>query len=161
MHREATPIPPREINPFIPETLEKVILKVLSKEPSARYRTADQLGRVLQIVQRELHETAGDAQKAPRSAPVRQKTSRDRAAQPRPDSGPIPNSTRSARRTTGSLQPAEPRLSDQWSSYTDTEVYPSEPAADIDWLAVFLGLVAVAAWGGLIPFFIWVYNNLF
>jgi len=161
MHREATPIPPREINPFIPETLDKVILKVLSKEPSARYRTADQLGRVLQIVQREMHEPAEESPQAPRSAPVRQKTSRDRAAQSRPDSGSIPNSARAARRTTGSLQPAEPRLSDQWSSSTDTEAYPSEVAAEIDWLAVFLGLVAVAAWGGLIPFFIWVYNNLF
>jgi serine/threonine-protein kinase len=27
--------------------LEEIILKVLAKEPSARYRTADQLGRVL------------------------------------------------------------------------------------------------------------------
>jgi hypothetical protein len=31
----------------------------------------------------------------------------------------------------------------------------------IDWLAVFLGLAAVVAWGGLVPFFIWVYNSIF
>jgi serine/threonine protein kinase len=47
MHREDKPIPPRRLNPKIPVTLEDIILKVLSKEPSARYRTADQLGRVL------------------------------------------------------------------------------------------------------------------
>jgi serine/threonine-protein kinase len=47
LHREATPIPPRRLNPDIPLPLEQIILKVLSKEPSARYRTADQLGRVL------------------------------------------------------------------------------------------------------------------
>ncbi len=47
MHREAPPVPPSVFAPDIPERLEKVILKVLSKEPSARYRTADQLGRVL------------------------------------------------------------------------------------------------------------------
>ncbi|MHC1741258.1 MAG: protein kinase [Anaerolineaceae bacterium] len=41
------PVPPRTINPQIPETLEKIILKVLSKEPSQRFRTADQMGRVL------------------------------------------------------------------------------------------------------------------
>lgn len=46
-HREVNPAPPRQLNPAIPETLEQIILKVLSKEPSARYRTADQLGRVL------------------------------------------------------------------------------------------------------------------
>ncbi|MEK6223187.1 MAG: protein kinase [Chloroflexota bacterium] len=46
-HQLATPINPSEINPFLSQTLEKIILKVLSKEPSARYRTADQLGRVL------------------------------------------------------------------------------------------------------------------
>jgi eukaryotic-like serine/threonine-protein kinase len=47
LHLEANPIPPSEYIPDIPRTLEEIILKVLSKEPSARYRTADQLGRVL------------------------------------------------------------------------------------------------------------------
>lgn len=41
--------PPRLtlFNPSLPETLERVVHKVLAKEPSARYRTADQLGRIL------------------------------------------------------------------------------------------------------------------
>jgi serine/threonine-protein kinase len=47
LHMEAKPIPPSEYIPDLPEALEEIILKVLSKEPSARYRTADQLGRVL------------------------------------------------------------------------------------------------------------------
>ena len=47
LHMEAHPIPPSEYIPDLPPALEEIILKVLSKEPSARYRTADQLGRVL------------------------------------------------------------------------------------------------------------------
>ncbi len=47
MHREETPVAPRYYNPNIPPALEEIIMKVLSKEPSARYRTADQLGRLL------------------------------------------------------------------------------------------------------------------
>jgi serine/threonine-protein kinase len=47
MHREVYPRPPQEIYPGISENLNRIIMKVLSKEPSARYRTADQLGRVL------------------------------------------------------------------------------------------------------------------
>lgn len=39
--------PPIELNQKIPAALNEIMLKVLSKEPSARYRTADQLGRVL------------------------------------------------------------------------------------------------------------------
>ncbi len=47
MHREVLPPPPRRFNPEIPQALEQIILKVLAKEPSARYRTADQFARVL------------------------------------------------------------------------------------------------------------------
>ena len=46
-HRYESPPFPREINPEISQELEEIILKVLSKEPSSRYRTADQLGRII------------------------------------------------------------------------------------------------------------------
>ncbi len=47
MHRDEPPVPPRKIKPDLPPSLERILLKVLSKEPAARYRTADQLGQVL------------------------------------------------------------------------------------------------------------------
>ncbi len=47
MHLNQNPPSPSKLNPAIPPSLEKIVLKVLSKEPSARYRTADQFGRIL------------------------------------------------------------------------------------------------------------------
>ena len=47
LHQTLPPPSPRSLNPEISPTLESILLKVLSKEPAARYRTADQLGRVL------------------------------------------------------------------------------------------------------------------
>mgnify|MGYP005841195123 FL=1 len=42
-------MPPRvtDFNPSIPTQLDQIIQKVMSKEPASRYRTADQLGRIL------------------------------------------------------------------------------------------------------------------
>jgi serine/threonine-protein kinase len=37
-----------EYNPNVPDTLGQIVYKVMSKEPSARYRMADQLGHVLE-----------------------------------------------------------------------------------------------------------------
>ena len=36
-----------EYNPYVPDQISRIVSKVLSKTPSGRYRTADQLGRVL------------------------------------------------------------------------------------------------------------------
>jgi serine/threonine-protein kinase len=46
-HRFEPPPSPQEFNPEISEALDTIILKVLSKEPATRYRTADQFGRIL------------------------------------------------------------------------------------------------------------------
>ncbi|HUG34617.1 MAG TPA: protein kinase [Anaerolineales bacterium] len=47
MHLQDQPIPISEYIPDVAPALEQIVMKVLSKEPAARYRTADQLGRVL------------------------------------------------------------------------------------------------------------------
>jgi serine/threonine-protein kinase len=48
LHLEAIPPVLSSMLPNISPELEQIMDKVLSKEPSMRYRTADQLGRVLQ-----------------------------------------------------------------------------------------------------------------
>jgi serine/threonine-protein kinase len=47
LHQSVPPPSPRALNAEVPAALEQIVFKVLSKEPAARYRTADQLGRVL------------------------------------------------------------------------------------------------------------------
>ncbi len=54
MHSHKPAPSPRQLNPDIPPALEQIILKVLSKEPSARYRSADQLGRILEMLDQPL-----------------------------------------------------------------------------------------------------------
>jgi serine/threonine protein kinase len=66
LHLNAPPPQPRSLNPDIPAPLETIVLKVLSKEPAARYRTADQLGRVLMTYASQ----AGMAEVMPASMPA-------------------------------------------------------------------------------------------
>jgi len=46
-HIRQTPPHVTEIAPAVPEQLERIVQKVLAKEPAQRYRMADQLGRIL------------------------------------------------------------------------------------------------------------------
>lgn len=137
LHRRATPLPPRQFNSTIPPTLEKITLKVLSKEPSARYRTADQLGRVLMSFSEQI--TPGGAS-PPKGAAI------PRPVQP-----------------TAGIQETVRRPTPMPSAHHAAPVQP-QPAAppvenpfDIDWINIGLGILALVAVGGLIPFWLWVY----
>ncbi|HVN14134.1 MAG TPA: protein kinase [Anaerolineales bacterium] len=129
LHIEAEPIPIREYVPDIPSALEEIVMKVLAKEPSARYRTADQLGRVLLRFGTQRDEPIPESLTL---TPEVSTTYRQPEPPPDPTPSPISNTTR-------------------------TLPHPASVDLDIDWISVALGLVALIAAGGLIPFWIWVY----
>lgn len=60
------PIPDvRSINPDVPEELAKIIKKVMNKEPSQRFRTADHLAQALVAFQQRYRGMSGQVQKSP------------------------------------------------------------------------------------------------
>lgn len=140
-HREEAPPPITDLVPDIPPALARVVHKVLSKEPSARYRTADQLGRVLMTINRSL--ASGEpVQAAPPPAP--KKTP--------PKVPPTPRQTAQSK-----VQPeAKPAPPPAAPPRPEPEPEDETPL-DIDWVSVGLGLLALLAVGGLIPFWMWVY----
>lgn len=66
--------PPRlsEINPQIPTDLERIILKSLSKDPNARHRSADVLGRILIAYKEKGHDPTDDQNYPESSVPQTQ-----------------------------------------------------------------------------------------
>ena len=115
LHRYESPPSPRHINPEISPALEEIILKVLAKEASSRYRTADQLGRIV-ISFTELDSNGYLEEET--SSPI----SYDPALQ--------------------AIKALEKKR------------------APRGWLTVLLGLLALIALGGLIPFWLWVYFQI-
>jgi serine/threonine protein kinase len=113
-HIEANPAPISELVPDISPILEQIQTKVLSKEPSQRYRTADQFGRVLL--------NFGNSKPSP-------------ALTLTPEAAP-----------TFISPPA-----------TISTPSPADPVPEIDWVSVGLGLAALVAVLGLVPFWLWVY----
>lgn len=133
MHREAQPTPPQAFLPEMPESLNQILMKVLSKEPSARYRTADQLGRVLLTLTNpnELPVSADNLNDAPT---IGTQTLMDGLPEPK-----------------GEAVGRHPKPG------TDQVQRKLDNPLDIDWGTWILGLFALLAVGGLIPFWLWVY----
>jgi eukaryotic-like serine/threonine-protein kinase len=139
-HIQATPPPVSGLNPAVPPQIEQIVNKILSKEPSGRYRTGDQLGRIL--------------------TSYRQSSMEDTGPQRPVSAIPIPISERET-------TPPQPAPSPEYSrSYTrqrppqsgPTTIHAPIPELEgTDWMAVGLGLLAVIALLGLAPLWYAVY----
>jgi len=152
MHRTVAPTPPSQLNPLIPPALEQACLKVLSKEPSARYRTADQFGRVLISLSRSI-------KASPSGTSSTIKSTTDELSHPHTPSIVAPSQSRPSPQTStqpARIEPPSPSLSKPSTNHP--EVIPrSQNAMDIDWGTWALVLLAVITLGGLVPFWVWVY----
>ena len=138
MHRVETPPPPRQLNPSIPAALEEITLKVLSKEPAARYRTADQLGRVLLSFGNINQDKTG-----PIVLPQGKKS-----GEIKPSPAPTPVKTQTQ---VDSL----PILDEDW--YESEVEEENNPVDVVTWI---LGLLAFTAVFGLIPFWLYIYFSI-
>jgi len=138
MHREETPISPRRLNSAIPETLDEITLKVLSKEPSARYRTADQLGRVLMSFGRINKDKTGPIILPQTSTP------------PLEEEDDLNGKRFPPREPVVVPLPVEP----------EEDEFNNGPEEKIDWLTWVLGLLAFTAILGLIPFWLYIYFSI-
>jgi serine/threonine-protein kinase len=132
LHRDQPPPPPGSFNAEISPALEQIILKVLAKEPAARYRTADQFGRVL---------AAFGGAGATVSAAAAASGGEAATAAPRVVSDTAPRR----------LLPLAPAAD---------EDAPPNPLA-VDWVTLGLALLAVLAVGGLFPLSLWLYYRFF
>ena len=162
LHRELPPPSPSQLNASIPPALEQILLKVLSKEPSTRYRTADQLGRVLVSYTNQANGGFTGVTPDFPLADETAKVSDQKLAQPLSTriSKPTSSSPITANRT-GDLTYRSP--ASQITSYSPpqsvsvTNQAPEENPFAIDWITISLGLLALIAVGGLLPFYLWVF----
>ena len=152
MHRALIPSPPSQFNPLIPLDLERACLKVLSKEPSSRYRTADQFGRVLISLSRSIKASTNEI-RTPLKIPASEISRSSTQSLPAPlqTQSHLPSQSRPP--TIQKLTPLDPKITAQT---VDKAVAP-QTSMDIDWLTWGLILLSVITLGGLVPFWVWIY----
>lgn len=135
------------LNPLVPQQLERIVNKVLAKEPAGRYRTADQLGRVL-ISYREsgFEETGAIQPVVNNSLPISERPTEIHYSQrPKYKS---PEITRSSSRSVA------PRS----TVHSDPVIFlPAPDETGPDRMAIVLGILAVISLLGLCPLWYLVY----
>ncbi|MCA9915213.1 MAG: protein kinase, partial [Anaerolineae bacterium] len=115
-----------EFNPAVPESLAKIIQKVMSKEPSARYRMADQLGHVLESYRARGREQTISNPSIPSSMPLPPQQTMP-PAQSRPQTSPPPPTNLPFSQVQPPYQPTTPRPS--FPPAEPTQRYSAVPEA--------------------------------
>lgn len=147
-HMHEPPPLAAETNPLVPQQLDQILQKVLSKEPAARYRTGDQLGRILSAyrdsglqatttislldLEAPLFDQPTSVYQRPTGSPVYPKTGENLTTQP----GNIPAYS---------------------GGVPAGDFSQGSREANRDWVAITLGILAVAALLGLIPLWYFVF----
>lgn len=154
-HLQEPPPSIHDFNPHVPDQLVRILQKVLSKEPTGRYRTAGQLGRILSAYREQSNELTmlspalpRDLSNLPSGTPVR---AEDDTAQsePQPEFAVSEEITQLPTPLPPEPIDIEPPLE------IDPTIYKSPPesapaAPPRDPFALFLGVVAALSMLGLI-----------
>lgn len=156
MHREIFPLPPRQINPMIPPHLEQILMKVLSKEPSARYRSADQLGRILANFSSQAQQYSSLV--PPTATSI--STPNTLPTISSPASFPVPSQPLRQDNYNHQAQFQSASLSPMASPITANPEADAVPTQEFDWATISLSLLTVLAAGGLIPFWLYIWFTL-
>ncbi|MCP5096894.1 MAG: serine/threonine protein kinase [Chloroflexi bacterium] len=154
-HIQAEPPLLSEFNPAVPHQLEQIVNKLLSKEPTGRYRTAGQLGRVLSSYRERSQAETGLSQ------PIRITSTKTTPPQP-PITPVAEQKTEIYERPPVTERKTAPHTAVSRPSRVQTHSKPQnapQAQADIaDWTAVTLGITALVALLGLIPLWWFVYR---
>jgi predicted Ser/Thr protein kinase len=93
MHMRQEPPPLHLLNPRVPLQLEQIVNKVLSKDPAARFRSAEHLGRIFSGYQRGAGQATGyqpiTTPKAPAPSAARRPAPQRARARPQQDSAAL------------------------------------------------------------------------
>jgi serine/threonine-protein kinase len=150
-HLHEPPPPISDFNPAVGAQLEQIIAKVLSKEPSGRYRTAGQLERILRSYRQNSQQETGPV------TPVRDSAADDKTVRRYAPIQERPTEifTRPVVAVSGDVleDEFEPTVRySRWDDFDDPLVdAPEQLDARPDYMAVALGILAIAALLGLIP----------
>lgn len=162
-----------DIDPSLPVELDQIVRKVLAKEPSTRYRTADQLGRILEKYRRQGQQpTSSFTVQASKVQPAPPPAPEPTIKSARPVASPIPRAvppSAFSEPTMPSLPPIDiqavtgrpperssaPTRQDYREVNAAEEVESIVPSVDI--YGIILGILAAVAVLGLIPLWLTVY----
>jgi len=148
-HLQEPPPSASVLNSNISPQLDQILLKVMSKEPTARYRTGDQFGRILTA-----YRNSSLSMDGPKSTRDAQPSGREGAATVYPISKGVGYPADSGVIIHPSKTTNDPTRPDSFLT-ADEPAY--SPSTGHDWMAITLGILATAALLGLIPLWYFVF----